>query len=79
MKGVCYLSKHDAYLVTGPTGSDTMVYHVPERRWESVKGGDIKLANGYCQYNPDLDLTAMNYQLQCFKFRYVPPDAAASR
>jgi hypothetical protein len=79
MKGVCYVSKHDVYLVTGPTGNDTMVYHVPEKRWESVKGGAIKLVNGYCQYNPDLDLVAMNFQLQCFKLRYVPPDAAASR
>jgi hypothetical protein len=79
MKGVCYVSKRDAYLVTGPTGNDTMVYRVPEKRWVSVKGGEIKLVNGYCQYNPDLDLVAMNFQLQCFKFRYAPPDASASR
>ncbi|KPJ74881.1 MAG: hypothetical protein AMS14_04665 [Planctomycetes bacterium DG_20] len=77
LKGVTYISKHDVYLVTGPTGNDTMVYHVPEKRWESVEGGDIDLVNGYCQYNPDLDVVAMNFQLQCFKFRYVPAAGGA--
>ena len=72
MKGVCYSSKHDVYLVTGPTGNDTAVYNVGKKEWASVRGGDIKLVNGYCQYDPTLDVVAMNYQLDCFKFRYVP-------
>ena len=72
MKGVCYISEHDAYLVTGPTGDDTVVYGCKEKTWTPIKGGPIKLVNGYCQYNPGLDLVAMNLQQKCFKFRYVP-------
>ena len=72
MKGVCYISKHDVYLVSGPTGNDTVVYNVEAKTWTPIRGGDIKLVNGYCQYDPKLDLVAMNYQLDCFKFRYVP-------
>jgi hypothetical protein len=71
-KGVCYISKHDAYLVSGPTGDETMVYHVAEKKWRSVKGGKIELRNGYCQYNPELDLVAMNIQQHTYKFKYVP-------
>jgi hypothetical protein len=71
-KGVCYISKHDAYLITGPTGDDTRVYHVEEGRWRPLKGGDIELPNGYCQYNPELDLVAMNIHFNAFTFRYVP-------
>jgi hypothetical protein len=71
-KGVCYISKHDAYLVSGPTGDQTMVYHVAEKKWRSIKGGAIKLQNGYCQYNPQLDLVVMNYQQHCYKFKYLP-------
>jgi hypothetical protein len=73
-KGICYLDKHDAYLVTGPTGNDTRVYHAADGKWREVKGGDTELVNGYCQYLPDLDLVAMNYQLQCFTLRYVPDE-----
>ena len=76
-KGVCYVSKYDAYLVTGPTGNDSMVYHAADGKWESVKGGDIALPNGYCQYSPELDLVLTNYQLECFKLRYVPGKPAA--
>jgi len=72
MKGVCYISKHDVYLVTGPTGDDTAVYDVGKEQWTALTGGDIKLPNGYCQYDPKLDIVGMNYQLDCFKFRYVP-------
>lgn len=73
-KGICYISKYDSYLVTGPTGDDTMVYHVGQKKWRSVKGGAAELPNGYCQYNQELDLVALNFQLQCFKFRYVPAE-----
>jgi len=76
-KGICYISRHDAYLVTGPTGNDTMVYHAAEGKWESVQAGDIKLVNGYCQYSPELDLVLMNYQLECFQCRYALPDTAS--
>jgi hypothetical protein len=71
-KGVCYISKHDAYLVTGPTGNDTRVYRVNEKLWTDVKGGAIELVNGYCHYDPQADLVVMNYQLDCFKLHYVP-------
>jgi len=71
-KGVGYIAKHDAYLITGPTGNDTMVYHAADGKWESVKGGEVALPNGYCQYSPELDMVLMNYQLECFKLRYVP-------
>jgi hypothetical protein len=76
-KGVCYISKHDAYLITGPTGDDTMVYHAADGKWESVKGGGIALPNGYCQYSPELDLVLMSIQLDCFKLRYAPAKPAA--
>ncbi len=72
MKGVCYISKHDRYLVCGPTGNDTAAYDPEAKKWTAVKGGDLKLTNGYMKYNPELDLVAMNFQLRCFKFRYVP-------
>lgn len=71
-KGICYISKHDRYLVSGPSGNDTAVYDPEAGVWTAIKGGDIKLPNGYAQYNPALDIVAMNYQLQCFKFKYVP-------
>jgi len=71
-KGVCYISKHDAYLVIGPTGNDTAVYDIERKKWTLVQGGAIELANGYCQYSPELDVVAMNYQLSGYKFRYVP-------
>lgn len=71
-KGVCYVSKHDVYLVTGPTGNDTRVYGVAAGRWADLPGGDVVLVNGYCQYEPESDLVVMSYQLQCFRLRYVP-------
>jgi hypothetical protein len=37
-----------------------------------VRGGDLKLINGYMKYDAKLDVVAMNFQLRCFKFRYVP-------
>ena len=71
-KGVCYISKHDVYLVTGPTGNDTRVYDLSTGRWADLLGGDIELVNGYCQYEPQSDLVVLSYQLQCFRLRYVP-------
>jgi len=78
-KGVCYVPRHDVYLVTGPTGDDTRVYHVARKKWSDVKGGKIEMRNGYCQYNPDLDLVAMNIHHDCYKFRYVPPGPGGER
>lgn len=72
VKGVVYIPKHDVYLVTGLTGNDTMVYDVEAGKWSELKAGDIALVNGYLQYDPATDLVLMNYQLQCFKLRYVP-------
>jgi hypothetical protein len=71
-KGVCYLSKHDRYLVCGPTGNDTAAYDPNSKTWTAINGGAIELLNGYMQYNPQLDIVAMNYQLSCFKFKFVP-------
>ena len=71
MKGICYVSKHDRYLVCGPTGNDTAAYDPESRKWTPIKGGDLKLINGYMQYDPKLDIVAMNFQLKCYKFRYV--------
>ncbi len=72
MKGVCYISRHDRYLVCGPTGNDTAAYDPGKKAWTPIRGGDLELVNGYMKYNPDLDVVAMNYQLKCFKFRYAP-------
>lgn len=71
-KGVLYIPKHDAYLVTGPHGNDTRVFPVEKGAWEHLKGGEIKLVNGYLQYDPASDQVLMNYQLNCFRLRYVP-------
>ena len=72
--GICYIDKHDAYLVTGPNGDDTRVFHPQTGKWESVAGGTVELVNGYCQYDARTDLVLMNYQLKCYKFRYTPQD-----
>jgi len=71
-KGVCYLSKHDVYLITGPTGNDTKVFDVAKGKWTGVPGGDITLVNGYPQYDPKTDLVGLVYQLKAYVFRYVP-------
>lgn len=71
-KGVCYVAKHDVYLVTGPHGNDTRVFSPSTGKWSEIAGGDTELVNGYCQYDEKTDLVLMNYQLTCFKFRYVP-------
>lgn len=73
-KGVCYIARHDVYLVTGPKGDDTRVYHPTANVWSDVAGGDIELVNGYCQYDAKTDLVVMNYQLKCFKLRFVPSE-----
>jgi hypothetical protein len=72
-KGVCYISKHDVYLVTGPAGNDTRVYDVAAGSWCDLPAGEVELPNGYCQYDAKNDLVILSYQLQCFKLRYVPP------
>ncbi|GMV79636.1 MAG: hypothetical protein AMXMBFR7_08200 [Planctomycetota bacterium] len=71
-KGVCYISKHDVYLVIGPTGNDTRVFDPHTNVWKDAKGGELPLVNGYLQYDPSTDCVLMNYQLECFRFRYVP-------
>ncbi|MHC4914241.1 MAG: hypothetical protein ACYTGB_02015 [Planctomycetota bacterium] len=71
-KGICYVAKHDAYLVSGPTGNQTAVYHVAEKKWRSLKAGAEELKNAYCQYNPELDLVLMGHQLDCWKLKYAP-------
>ena len=70
-KGIAYIARHDRYIVCGPTGNDTAVYDPETKRWTPIRGGDIELANGYMQYSPGLDLVAMNFQQQTYKFRYV--------
>jgi len=76
-KGVCYISTHDRYLVIGPSGDDTAAYNPLTKKWSAIKCGKIKLPNGYLQYNAKLDIVAMNYQLDCFKFKYVPQPVKA--
>ncbi|MGB2822663.1 MAG: hypothetical protein WBF17_16885 [Phycisphaerae bacterium] len=71
-KGVVHIPAHDVYLVTGATGSDTHVYDIDNGEWSTVKGGDIKLVNGYPQYDPKTDLVGLVYQLKAYVFRYVP-------
>jgi len=68
-KAVCYISRHDVYLVPGPTGNDTAVYDPEQKTWTAIAGGAIEHANGYCQYCPELDVVAMNFQHKCYKFR----------
>lgn len=71
-KSVAYNSKHDVYMITGPTGNDTRIYKVEEKKWLEVKGGDIKLPNGYLEYDSKTDLTGLVIQLSAFKFFYSP-------
>jgi hypothetical protein len=71
-KGVVYNSKHDVYIVCGPTGNDTRVYNPNKEVWSDIKGGDIKLVNGYLEYDPITDLTALVYQHSAFTLKYVP-------
>jgi hypothetical protein len=71
-KSIAYNSKLDAYVITGPTGNDTRAYHVEEKVWHEIKGGDIKLPNGYLEYDEKTDLFGLVIQHQAFKFRYVP-------
>ena len=71
---IAYISKHDAYIIAGPTGNDTKVYDIAKGKWIDVPGGDIKLVNGYAQYDPKADLVGLVYQRNAFKFRYVPKE-----
>ena len=73
-KGITYISKHDVYLITGPTGNDTYIYDIAKGTWTNIKGGDVKLVNGYPQYDPKTDLVGLIYQVKAFKFRYVPKE-----
>ena len=70
-KGVCYIDKHDVYLIAGPTASDTRVYAPETQTWTPIAQGDMKLLNGYCHYDASADLVVMNYQLTCYQFRFV--------
>jgi hypothetical protein len=71
-KGVAYVSKHDVYLIAGPTGNDTYAWHPEAERWEHVRGGDLKMVNGYMEYDPASDVAVMVYQHHAYRFRYVP-------
>jgi hypothetical protein len=71
-KGIVYISKHDVYLITGPTGNATHVYDIAKKQWSVIRGGDIPLVNGYPQYDPKTDLVGLIYQLKAYTFRYVP-------
>ncbi len=71
-KGIAYIPKHDVYLITGPTGNDTWVYEIEKGKWKNIKGGDIKLPNGYAQYDPTTDLVGLVIQLKNYVFRYTP-------
>ena len=78
-KGICYVPRHDQYLVCGPTGDDTAAYDPITRTWTAISGSPIELVNGYMQYDPQLDVVAMNYQLSCFKFRYQPNQSSGKQ
>ncbi|PCJ57672.1 MAG: hypothetical protein COA79_15615 [Planctomycetota bacterium] len=71
-KSIAYNAKHDVYVITGPTGNDTRVYNVEKKTWSEVKGGEIKLSNGYLEYDEKSDLFGLVVQHSAFKFRYVP-------
>jgi len=71
-KGICYNSKHDVYIVSGPTGNDT-VYFDPEKNiWTPILAGDLKMENGYMQYDEKLDIVILSYQLNCYKLKFKP-------
>jgi hypothetical protein len=71
-KGVAYVDKHDVYLIAGPTGNDTYAFDPGEKHWTHITGGDLKMVNGYMQYDPASNLTVMVYQHKAYRFRYVP-------
>lgn len=71
-KSIAYNSKLDVYLITGPTGNDTKAYHVEEKIWREIKGGDNKLPNGYLEYDALTDMFGLVIQHQAYKFKYVP-------
>jgi hypothetical protein len=77
-KGVTYLSKHDVYLIAGPTGNDTYTFDPNAKTWRQIRGGDIEMVNGYIEYDPTSDLTVMVYQHHAYRFRYVPENSEAS-
>ncbi|MBI3831658.1 MAG: hypothetical protein HY291_19210 [Planctomycetes bacterium] len=72
MKGITYISKHDVYLINGPTAEDTWVYDPIKSAWSQVKAGGPKLVNGYLQYDAQTDLVVLSYQLTAFTFHYQP-------
>lgn len=75
-KGIAYVSKHDVYLIAGPTGKDTFAYSPADGKWTQIDGGEAKMVNGYMEYDPASDLTVMVYQHNAYRFRYVPPAGA---
>lgn len=77
-KGVAYLSRHDVYLIAGPTGNDTYAFDPNTKSWRHIGGGDLKMVNGYMEYDPASDLAVMVYQQQIYRFRYVPEKREAA-
>jgi len=71
-KSIAYISKHDVYIISGATGNDTYVYDHKTKKWVKILGGEIKLPNGYIEYDEKTDLCGLVYQHKAFKFRYVP-------
>jgi hypothetical protein len=77
--GIAYNSKNDVYIVTGPTGNDTKVYHIPpdgtpieNGSWSTVYGGTDSLPDGYPQYDPAADQVLLVRQHYAYRFRYDP-------
>ena len=71
-KGVTCISRHDVYLIAGPTGNDTYAFDPNSKTWRRIDGGDLAMVNGYMEYDPASDLAVMVYQHQAYRFRYVP-------
>jgi len=69
---ITYLSKYDLYLVAGPTGDDTRIFDPKTNKWRSLKGGAIKLPNGYLEFDPLSGLVLMVRQSQTFWLRFRP-------
>jgi len=71
-KSIAYISKHDVFIVTGETGNDTYVYDHKTKKWEQVLGDELKLPNGYIEYDVKTDLIGLVSNKVAYKFRYVP-------
>ena len=71
-KGITYISTYDVYLASGPTGDDTRVYDPKTNKWKVLKGGPLKLVNGYLEFEPTTGLVMMVYQGSTFWLRFRP-------